>query len=240
MGIIKTAKEIRLLKTSARISNSCIGLIEKSLREGVTESELAQRVRKNMKSQGATLSFQTLVGSGDRASMIHTKPHTTDRIIKGLGYIDFGASYKGYKTDVTVPFIKGKVGRREERIARVGLAAYNLATKSVKIGEPCWRLHERVDNFLRKNGFKMMHGLGHGLGKHVHEDPAIFKPRKRLKGKRLKLWKRLRKITFAPGMVFTIEPGIYVKGFGGFRIENDFLLTRSGPTILTKSRLLRV
>lgn len=240
MGMIKTKEEIKLLEKSAAISNSCIPIIEKSLHENISERELARRVRRNINKQGATLSFLTLVGSGKRSAMIHTKPHTTDQIIKGIGYIDFGASYKGYKTDVTVPFVKSSIGKREEKIIKAGLSAYKLAIDSIKIGEPCWKLHEKIDNFLKNKGFRMQHGLGHGLGKEIHEKPFISKPRKKLKGKKLRKWEKLQKIKFQPNMVFTIEPGIYVKGLGGFRIENDFLLTSNGPKLLTKSKFLKI
>jgi Xaa-Pro aminopeptidase len=240
MGMIKTNEELRLLKKAAAISNSCINVIEDSLREDITERELARRVRRNINKQGATLSFQTLVGSGKRSSMVHTLPHTTDQKIQGIGYIDFGAKYKGYASDVTVPFVKGQIGKKEERIIKTGLAAYSLAVKSVRIGEPCWKLHQKTDKFLRSKGFVIPHGLGHGLGKKVHERPIIGMPRKRLTGKKLEKWRRIQKITFQPNTVFTIEPGIYVKNFGGFRIENDFLLTKRGMKVLTKSRFLKI
>ncbi len=240
MGLIKSEKEIRFLKKAAEISNSCIPLIEKSLHEKISEKELTRRVRKKINSQGATLSFQTLCASSDRTSMIHPKPHATDRIISGIGYIDFGASYKGYKADVTVPFIKGKINREETIVVKKTLEAYKLSVKSVKIGVPFWKVHEATDKFLRKNGFEMKHALGHGLGLKVHDSPLILKPRKKLKGKKKKRWERIKKINFQPKMVFTIEPGIYTKKFGS-RIENDFLITKEGKLKqLTKSRLIKV
>jgi len=240
MAMIKTQKELQLLRKSAAISNSCILLIEKSLKEIISERELARRIRRKINSQGATLAFQTLVASGKRTSMIHPHPHATNEKILGIGYVDFGANYRGYKTDVTVPFVKGSVGKKEWKIIKTGIAAYGLAAKSVKIGQPCWLAHKKTDLFLRKNGFKMLHSLGHGLGKEIHERPLILMPRKKLKGKKLKRWHRIQKVTFQPNMVFTIEPGIYVKNLGGFRIENDFLATGNGFKLLTKSKLLKI
>lgn len=240
MGMIKTGKELRLLRKSAAISNSCIRIIEKSLREGVTEEELARRVRREIIRRGATLSFQTLVGTKERSAMVHTKPHTTNRKISGIGYIDFGARYEGYCSDVTVPFAVGPIGKKERRIIETGLAAYRLAVKSVRMGEQCWKLQQKVDRFLSVRGFVMPHSLGHGLGRKIHERPIIGMPRKKLTGKKLERWRRIQKITFQPNMVFTIEPGVYVKNFGGFRIENDFLMTRRGMKALTKSRFLQI
>lgn len=171
MAMIKTKKELQMLRKSAAVSNSCIPLIEKSLKENISERELARRIRRKINSQGATLAFQTLVASGKRTSMIHPHPHSTNEKIRGIGYVDFGASYRGYKTDVTVPFVKGSAGKKEWKIIKTGLAAYRLAVKSVKIWKQCWLVHKKTDLFLRKNGFKMLHSLGHGLGKEIHERP---------------------------------------------------------------------
>lgn len=241
MGMIKTEKEIRLLEKSAAISNSCIPLIEKSLKEkNITERELARRIRKKINSQGATLSFQTLVGSGRRSSMIHTKPNVTDRTIGGVGYIDYGASYRGCKTDVTVPFTKGKINKGERRIVNLVLRAYQIGVESVKAGEYCWKPYENVDRFLKKNGFRMKHFIGHGVGRRIHELPMIGKPRKKLRGKKRKRWEKLKKMVFQPGMAFTIEPAIYTKHFG-CRIENSFIMLKSKRIkSLTKSRLIEV
>jgi Xaa-Pro aminopeptidase len=137
-----------------------------------------------------------------------------------------------------LPFIKGKINKREERIVQTVLEAYKLAVKSIRIGLPCWKLHEKVDKFLKKKGFFLQHSLGHGLGLKIHELPTIGMPRKKLSKKKMKKWEKLKKIRFQEGMVFTIEPAIYVKGLGGCRIENDILLTKKGPKILTKAKLL--
>lgn len=228
------------MRKSATISNSCIPLIKNSLKENISEKELARRIRHKINSQDATLSFQTLVASGKRTAMIHPHPHTTNKKIKGIGYVDFGACYKGYHSDVTVPFVKGDVGKKEWKIIKTGLVAYKLAVKATKIGKPCWLIHKETDAFLKKNGFIMQHSLGHGLGLEIHERPIIGMPRKKLQGKKLKRWKRIQKIIFNENMVFTIEPGIYVKNLGGFRIENDFLMAKRGPIVLTKSKFIKL
>lgn len=254
MAMVKTKKEISLFKKAASISNSCIPLIEKSLREGVTERELARRIKKKIKSQGGESSFGTLVGSGERSAMVHTVPRATDRKISGIGYVDFGASYKGYKIDVTVPFIKGNVNSRERKIVKTVLEAYNIALKTWKIGMPCWKLHEKIDGYLSKRGLRMGHALGHGLGKKIHEDPKIMAPTKKSLAKatrmakagnrkmikKLRKWERIKKVKFEPGMVFTIEPGAYVKGLGGSRIENSFMASWGKLKSLTKAKLIQV
>jgi len=238
--MIKSKKEIKLLKKSAAITNSCIPLIEKSLKEKITEKELARRINKNIRNQGASLSFQTLVASGKRSYQIHPRPYSAKKIISGMGYADFGACYKGYRTDITVPFVKGKIGKRERKIVEVTLHAYKLAVRSVKTGLPCWKLHEKVNRFLKSKGCECPHTIGHGVGKNIHELPYIGMPKKkRLNKKRKRRWEKLKKITFQPRMVFTIEPAVYVKDLGGCRMENDFLMTKNGPKILTNSRLIK-
>lgn len=238
--MVKTKREIKLLEKSAKISNSCIKIIEQSLKEDkITEKEITHRIRKKLKEQNARQSFRIIVACGKRSAMIHPKPRYTDKLITGMGYVDFGASYKGYKTDITVPFVKGKIGKKERKIIRTVLQAYKIAITSIKIGMPCWKLYEKVDNFLKRHGFNMFHSLGHGIGLKIHEPPTIGMPKK-LRNKKKLRWERLKKIKFQEHMVFTIEPAIYVRGLGGCRIENDFLLKNKRLKNLTDSNLIKV
>lgn len=238
MSMIKTKKEIELLKKSAKIADSCIQIIQDSIKEDISEKELARRIRKQMRKNNASESFKTLVACGKRAAMIHPKPFASNKKIKGLCYVDYGAKYKGYCSDVTVPFIKGKISKREERIVKTTLNAYRLAIKSIRLNGYAWRIFEKIYGFIKKNGFELKHGLGHGLGKRVHEYPAMIMPiKKKIKHKRR--WEKIKKMRFQENMVFTIEPGIYVKGLAGCRIENDVLMTKRGPKLLTHSRLIR-
>lgn len=240
--IIKTPAEIKLLKKSAKITDSCIKVIERELRRpNITEKQLARAINRNIRKHGAQPAFKTIVTCGRRSVYIHAKP--TNKKIRGLGYTDFGTKHKGYCTDITVPFIKGKIGREEQRILDTTLQAYNAAIKSIKRGSPCWKLHDKFEKLLRTRGYKTRHSLGHGIGLDIHELPIIGKPKRR-RGKRLsrrkkKKWLRLKKLRFEPGMVFTIEPGVYVKGVGGCRFENDVLMAARGPQVLTHSKLLR-
>ena len=241
MGTIKTENEIKLIKKSAQISNSCINIIRDSLKESITEKELRKRVGRKIRSQGANLAFQTLVASGKRSAMIHPKPYAANKVIGGIGYIDFGACYKGYKTDVTVPFIKGKITKRQRKIVETTLKAYDVAIKSIRLNQHCWKLFKKVNNYSKKKGYRLGHSLGHGLGLKIHENPIITMPKnKKLIDRKKRKWEKIKKITFQKNMVFTIEPGIYVKDIGGCRIENDILLTSKGPKILTNSKLIEI
>ncbi len=239
--IIKTPEEIRLLKKSAKITDSCIKVIEHRLKKSdITEKQLARAIDRNIKKQSAQLAFPTIVVSGRRGVYIHGKP--TSAKIRGLGYADFGAKYKGYRTDITVPFVKGEIGKEEQRILNTTLQAYELIIKSIKVGAHCWKLHEKFEKFMHARGYKVRHSLGHGIGLDIHELPTIGKPKrgKKFGPRKRKKWQRIKQLRFEPGMVFTIEPGVYVKGVGGCRFENDVLMTRHGPQMLTHSKLVKI
>lgn len=239
--MIKTGREIALLRRAAAISNSCIPIIQKSLKEeGITEREVAGRIRRNIYRRGGRLSFRTLVASGPRSAMIHPKPTVTDERISGIGYVDFGASYKGYKIDVTVPFVKGRVGARERKIVAAVQEAYKIALGKWFHGMQCWTLHKAVDDHIRSRGLKMMHSTGHGIGLKIHERPIIGMPRKRLTGKRLARWEKIKRVTFRDGIAFTIEPGAYVEGVGGSRLENSFLVSGKRLKSLSRAKLIEV
>ena len=244
--MIKTKSELALLRKSARITDSCVAVLQRELRrEGVTEKQLAAAIDRNIRKQRAQLAFPTIVACGKRSVLIHAKP--SSKVVRGLGYADFGASWKGYRTDITVPFVKGELGAKEQRILITTLQAYAALTKMPKRGMPCWMMQERFDAFLRKRGYATMHSLGHGIGLDIHELPSLTKlrrgrlrkmgPRKRKRA--LARWRIIKQLRFEPGMVFTIEPGVYVAGVGGCRYENDFLMAARGARPVTHSRLLR-
>jgi Xaa-Pro aminopeptidase len=239
--IIKTPAEITLLKKSAKITDSCVKVIERELRRpNIAEKQLAQVINRHIKKQGAQLAFPTIVTCGRRSVCIHAKP--TNKKIRGLGYTDFGAKYKGYRTDITVPFVKGPIGKEEQKILDTTMQAYKAMIKSIKPNARCWKLHEKFEKFLRTRGYKVRHSLGHGIGLDIHELPTIGKPKrgKKLGPRKRKKWQRIKQLRFEPGMVFTIEPGVYVKGVGGCRFENDVLMQRGGPLALTHSKLIKI
>lgn len=239
--MIKTPKEIELIKKSAKISDSCIKVIECELKKpNIRENQLARAIDKNIRKQKAKLAFPTIVTCGKRSVYIHAKP--TNKKIRGLGYADFGTKYKSYCTDITVPFVKGKIGKDEQKILITTLLAYKTIIKSIKLYEPCWKLQDEFEKFLRTRGYKAKHSLGHGIGLSVHELPPIGKPKrsKKLGPRKKKRWKRIKQLRFQPGMVFTIEPGVYVKGVVGCRIENDVIMTKRGSKVLTHSKLVKV
>lgn len=191
--------------------------------EGETEQEVSQRIKLKLKALGAQPAFRIIVASGRRAA----KPHgfaTNKRIKKGeLVVIDFGALYNGYRSDISRTRIVGKPTRKQKKIYRIVLQAQQKAIKAVKAGAVCAEVDQAARDHVAKNGFgkNFVHSTGHGIGRKVHEAPKISKRNRN----------RLRR-----GMVITIEPGIYIKGWGGVRIEDMVLVTRQGCRVLTKAK----
>jgi Xaa-Pro aminopeptidase len=211
-------------------------------RTNVTEKQIAAAIDRNIRRRGAKLAFPTIVACGKRSTAVHSKP--TRKAVRGLGYADFGAMWKGYRTDITVPFVKGEISAKEKRILETTLQAYAALTKLPKRGMLCCKMQDRFDAFLRKRGYATMHSLGHGIGLDIHELPSLTKLRRsrlrkmgpRKKKRALRRWHIVKQLRFEPGQVFTIEPGVYVRGVGGCRYENDFILTKRGLKQITHSK----
>lgn len=231
----KTRKEIELIRKSCEIANHGIRTIKENISEPITERELAIMVEQELILQGAEeISFPTIVTSGERSAYVHPEPSFSDKKIqKGLGLIDFGARYKGYCSDITVPFSVGDLSKTEEKILETVENIYQKSIEYLEVGVPAWKLYDKADKITKENGFESKHSLGHGLGLDVHESPNLS-PKPTTEDE-LKGWKET---LLKEGMIFTVEPGVYVPGIGGSRLENDVLMTRKGPEILTKSSFI--
>jgi Xaa-Pro aminopeptidase len=234
---VKEPKEIEIIEKACNITNHGIEFIEDNISEVITDKELGLILEQELVRKDADeLSFPTILTSSKRSALIHPYPSFLNKKLgKGLGLIDFGIRYRGYCSDVTVPFVLGKISEKEQKIIQTVQDAYENAIKNLKVGVPTWRVYESVESLLKTNGFEFKHGLGHGLGLELHDLPSISnKPKDK---DELKNWKEIK---LKEDMVFTIEPGVYVPNLGGCRLENDVLLTKKGPKILTNSRLIIV
>jgi len=232
MREIKEKKEIEMIEKSCKIANNGIKVIKENLSTKITEKELSLILQQELIRKGADeLSFPTILASGKRSAYIHPYPGASDKKIqKGLGLVDFGVRYNGYCSDITVPFTIGKLSEKQKKIVKTVEQAYNTAIENTKIDVPTWRVHTITENVINKNGFEFKHSLGHGLGLEVHDSPSISP---RPDNNDLKGWKET---LFKENMIFTIEPGIYEINIGGFRLENDFLMTKKGIKVLTESK----
>ena len=234
---IKKLKEVERIEKACEITNHGIKFIEKNLTEHITDKELGLILEQELIRKGADeLSFPTILTSGKRSAFVHPYPSFLGKKLqRSLGLVDFGVRYKGYCSDVTVPFVLGKISEKCKKIVQTVRDAYETAIQNLKIGIPTWKVHKSVEGLINKNGFEFKHELGHGLGLELHDLPSIsHKPKDKDK---LKYWKEIR---LEENMVFTIEPGVYVPDIGGCRLENDVLMTKKGPKILTNSRLIMV
>jgi Xaa-Pro aminopeptidase len=233
---VKEPKEIEILKKAAAITNHGIKVIREGVTEGMAERELSLALEQEMIRKGADgFSFPPIVKSGESSAYIHPYPNVSDRKIgRGLGLVDFGILYKGYCSDMTVPLRVGKLTAKELLIAETVEEAYQESVDALRVGEAAWRVFNVADEVIKGAGFELKHSLGHGIGLEVHESPNLSpKPKKK---KDLKRWREER---LEDGMVFTIEPGIYEPGTGGYRLENDILLKKNGAEVLTGSKPIK-
>lgn len=231
---VKETEEIEAIRKACNITNRGIKFIKGNLEEGLRERELALELERFLSKRGAEgMSFPTIVASFKRSAHIHPFPSfSNQRIRRGLGYVDFGVRYRGYCSDVTVPFIVGKLTEKEMMIADTVKESYAKSLETLRNGTETWKIYEAAERAIKERGFELKHGLGHGLGLEVHDAPSIS-PRH---GK-TNNWKDVK---IRKNMIFTIEPGVYVPGVGGLRLENDFLMKQRGFEVLTKSKFFKI
>ncbi|MFH1509415.1 MAG: M24 family metallopeptidase [bacterium] len=220
----KLKKKYFYITKGCQISDQVMLLVRKFLRVGRTEIEIAHFIRAEILKRGTDdLAFPILVATGKNGINPHHKPNST-KLKKGdVVFIDFGAKYFGWHSDITRTFIMGNPTKKQKEIYNLVLQTQKLAAGEIKSGRGAKKLYEiACANLKKKNYLEYFnHGLGHGVGRQIHERP--FLSRKAKKFERLKV-----------GDVITIEPGIYIKDFGGVRIEDDYLVTKKGSRCLTK------
>jgi len=228
---VKDENEIAITRKAASITNELIDLLEKNVRaEKIkTEADAALFIEIEARKHGCEgTSFGTLAAGPLRSFAIHAFPGWTNSPFggQGLSILDFGVKYEGYCTDVTLTFARD-LNPKQEKLVTLVEKAYKLALSMAHNGKPAKDAAEAVDALFSKARKQMPHGLGHGLGLQEHEYPLI---RNRSDNE----W------VLEPGMIFTIEPGLYDPLLGGCRLENDVLITETGPEILTNSRIIRL
>ncbi|KMT21336.1 M24 family metallopeptidase [Clostridium cylindrosporum] len=223
LRIIKDESEIELISKAANIADKAFEYILSFIKEGISELDVAIELELYMKKLGASsLSFPTIVASGERSSLPHGV--ATDKLIRNGDFVtlDFGCVYKGYCSDMTRTVVVGKATEEQKKIYNLVLKANEEALKCAKPGVKCSELDKVARDIIIKGGYgeKFGHGLGHGVGREIHESPRVSP-----KGTH----------TLEPGMVITDEPGIYIEGTGGVRIEDLLVITQDGCRVLSKS-----
>ncbi|NLM00290.1 MAG: aminopeptidase P family protein [Treponema sp.] len=229
---IKDSFEISAHKMAAKITNIIIDKIENDLVKGKikTEIDVALLIEKELRKNDAeSTSFDTLVAGPERSCEIHAFPPYTKNEFpaEGLSIIDFGVKYYGYCSDVTLTIAKGKLTAAQEKQLNLVQKAYDVGLKYYTQGVSVRTAAMKVDEVFAKAKRKMPHSLGHGIGLDIHEMPFV------------RANAPLEDI-FEPGMIVTLEPGLYDEKIGGCRLENDVLITEKGNEVLTNSRIIRL
>ncbi len=221
LRMIKSPSEIDRIRRSVQLNSRAFERTVSRVRAGMTEQDLATELEYRMRRLGAEKpSFETIVASGLRSALPHAQPGAARLENGNLVVIDMGAFLEGYASDMTRMLFVGSPGSRVKRAYKAVLEAQLAAIDAVRAGVTAGSVDRAARSVLKSHGLDraFVHSTGHGLGLEIHEPPRI--------GKR-------DKTPLRPGMAITIEPGVYIEGWGGIRIEDTVVVTETGCEILT-------
>ena len=210
----KNSSEIAKIRTACKITDEIIGKFVKNFKKFKTEEEVVAFLVYETRLRGCDLAFEPIVASGVNAAVPHHVSH--GKINRGFCVVDFGVKYKGYCSDVTRTFYIGVPTASDRKLYFDLLKVQEDSINNVEVGAEIASLHNDAKKIL---GDKFIHSLGHGLGIDVHEEPYVSSSTKGV---------------LKEGMIITIEPGVYVPGKYGIRIEDDVVVTANGAKVLSK------
>ena len=221
--LLKDAREIKQIEKAARVADRAFSHILKIIRPGMRELDVSRELEYVMLRLGSEgTPFETICASGVRSALPHGKA-SKKRLEEGdFITLDYGALVSGYCSDITRTVVLGRATPRQKRLYRIVQSAQAKAVTKIRPGASTQAVDTAARRIITKAGFgsKFGHGTGHGIGLEVHQGPSLSP---RTDG------------ALKPGMVVTVEPGIYLPGYGGVRIEDDVLVTRTGYKVLTTS-----
>jgi Xaa-Pro aminopeptidase len=223
LRMVKDAAEIALLRTAARIAAQSLQEVLPLIRPGIREKDVACELEYQMgKNGGEGPAFQLIVASGYRAALPHGVASMKKIAAGDVVVIDYGTLYRGYFSDETCTVFVGKPAARQKKIYAIVLEAHDRAIAALRPGKTLKTIDAAARRYIEQQGFKKYfnHGTGHGVGLAVHEPPRVS---------------YLADGNVAAGMVVTIEPGIYIPGWGGVRIEDTVLVRDRGCEIITRA-----
>ncbi len=224
LRLIKDEDEVGLISHAIAIAEDAFSLISPLLAPGTSEVELALELEFAMRRSGASAaSFDIIVASGENGAFPHHRP--SDRVFAegDLVTIDWGAKYRGYCSDITrTVLIEAAPTEKQREIYKIVLDAKNLAIAAIAPGKTGKEIDSVARDYIASKGYGdyFGHSLGHSLGMEVHDGATLSQ--------------RADEVILQPGMITTVEPGIYIEGFGGIRLEEDVLVTEHGTKVLTK------
>jgi Xaa-Pro aminopeptidase len=219
---VKDDNEIDLIRKSVAVAEEAFGAIRDEIKVGQSENHLAGLLILELRSRGASgASFPPIVAAAANSSLPHYRPGETLVQRDQPVLFDWGALYRGYCSDLTRTFMIGRVSSRIKEIYRVVHDAQEAVIQFLRPGVTTLQADRVARDVIERAGYgeEFGHGLGHGIGREIHELPTLRKSGAE---------EELR-----PGMIVTIEPGIYLPGEGGVRIEDDVLITHSGCEVLS-------
>ena len=224
LRVLKDEAEISCIRKAVEISDRAFSHILTFLRPGISEIDVAAELEDFMRRAGSERpAFTTIVASGQRGSLPHG--FATEKLIVAGEFVtmDFGAVYKGYHSDITRTVCVGKADAKQREIYDIVLQAQQLGVREIQTGKSGKEIDAAVRRFLLDAGYARYfgHGLGHSVGLEIHEEPRLS-PSSNCAG-------------LEQNMLVTVEPGVYIPGWGGIRIEDTVLVTSSGGVSLTQS-----
>jgi Xaa-Pro aminopeptidase len=223
LRMIKESEEIECIVEASKISDAAISHAENIMHSGMTEKELAWQIERFMRENGSQpVPFELIVAAGPNSALPHAKPSDYQIESGQPVVIDIGAKYHGYGSDITRTLHIGKPGDTFKKVYNVVLEAQETAISGLKAGITGVEADTLARDVIRKAGFGELfgHSLGHGIGLVTHEEPRVGPGSP----------DRLEE-----GMVFSVEPGIYISGWGGVRIEDDVVLESGKIRVITSA-----
>lgn len=220
---VKDKDEAECIRKAASIADEAFSEILEYIKVGVTEKDVERELQYLIKKKGADdIGFPTIVAAGKRSSLPHAIP--SDKVIEKGDFVtmDFGAMYKGYRSDMTRTIVVGEADARQREIYGIVKAAQEKAESVMKAGVVGKVPDDNGRGYIKDAGYgdNFGHGLGHGVGLDIHEEPFMSPTCSRV---------------LEEGCIITVEPGVYIPDWGGVRIEDTVLVGKDGVEILTKS-----
>jgi Xaa-Pro aminopeptidase len=218
--LLKSEAEVEGLATAALLTDTIVEAALAALRPGLSELEVAAAITALIAGVGAKPSFETIVQSGPNSALPHLRP-TRRQLAEGdLVLLDLGAAQDGYHGDITRMAVIGKPDERQLEVHDAVLRAHDEAVAAIRPGVTAGEVDEAARRVLREAGLgeNFIHRVGHGLGLECHEAPSLDPG---------------SDLVLEAGMVVTVEPGAYIPGWGGVRIEDDVVVTDNGARLLT-------
>jgi Xaa-Pro aminopeptidase len=220
---VKDESEIDRIREAARIAGEALAAVREMIRPGVREKEIALELEYRMRRDGAEkVSFETIVAAGANSALPHATPGRRAIADGDCVLIDYGAVCDGYHSDETCTFVVGCASERQREVYRLVLEAHDRAIRAIRAGVSCGEIDRIARLCLGEAGLGGLfsHGAGHGVGLDVHEAPRLAAGREEI---------------LRAGMVVAVEPGVYLPGVWGIRIEDTVLVTEEGCEILTRT-----